>query len=47
MIDFLRKRTPLTTLSACAFYVAITRARASVAFITDQATGLTVWTPRR
>jgi DNA helicase-2/ATP-dependent DNA helicase PcrA len=37
-------RTPLAPKSACGLYVAITRARASVAFITDRDLGLPVWT---
>lgn len=45
MLDFLHRRSPLATQSACAFYVAVTRARASVAFITDADLDLPQWRP--
>lgn len=47
MVDFLRKGKAMKTSSSCTFYVAVTRARASVAFIRDDPAvlGLPVWTP--
>jgi DNA helicase-2/ATP-dependent DNA helicase PcrA len=45
MIQCLRGGARLAPLSASELYVAITRARASVAFITDEDAGLTTWGP--
>jgi hypothetical protein len=45
MLQFLRRGKPLRPQSASALYVAVTRARASVAFITDADIGLPVWAP--
>ena len=44
---FLRSGTLLEDLAACSLYVAVTRARASAAFVTDAAdvTGLPEWAP--
>ena len=47
MIDFLSKGKSLGETPCCSLYVAVTRARASVAFVADNPTrlGLPVWTP--
>ncbi len=47
VIDFLVKGTALKTTPSCSLYVAVTRARHSVAFIADspEKLGLPVWTP--
>jgi hypothetical protein len=47
MIDFLRKGKAMGEIPSCSLYVAVTRARFSVAFIADNPArlGLTVWTP--
>lgn len=47
MTNFLRKGKPLEDKAACALYVAVTRARYSVAFVTAHAEqmGLDEWTP--
>jgi hypothetical protein len=49
MEAFLTSESPLAERAACSFYVAVTRARASVALICDrpQRLGLPVWTPGR
>lgn len=44
VLQFLADRVPLEGISACAFYVGVTRAKHSVAFITDQdLPDLTAW----
>lgn len=45
VVDFLKSGKPLKEQSACKLYVGTTRARASVAFITDKDVGLTHWQP--
>ena len=47
MTEFLRKGKPLEDQAACALYVAVTRARCSVAFVSEHAEkiGLNEWTP--
>jgi DNA helicase II / ATP-dependent DNA helicase PcrA len=47
MIDFLRKGSVLEQKAACTLYVAVTRARASVVFVSDDPCRLKlqVWTP--
>jgi hypothetical protein len=47
MIDFLRKGKAMDEIPSCSLYVAVTRARFSVAFVADNPAhlGLTVWTP--
>jgi DNA helicase-2/ATP-dependent DNA helicase PcrA len=47
MIDFLRMGKNLGEIPSCSLYVAVTRARFSVAFVADNPArlGLTVWTP--
>jgi superfamily I DNA/RNA helicase len=47
MIDFLRKGKPMGEIPSCSLYVAVTRAKFSVAFVADNPArlGLTVWTP--
>jgi hypothetical protein len=47
MIKFLRSGTPLGETACCSLYVAVTRARFSVAFVADNPSrlSLTVWTP--
>jgi len=47
MIDFLQKDKPMDETPSCSLYVAVTRARFSVAFVAENPTrlGLTVWTP--
>jgi len=47
MTEFLRKGKPLEDQAACALYVAVTRARCSVAFVTEHADkiGPDEWTP--
>jgi len=46
MLQFLGKAKPLAVGTACAFYVAITRARSSVALITDERIdGFREWAP--
>jgi hypothetical protein len=47
MLQFLQSGKRLATQSACKFYVAVTRARASVAFITDADIGFPAWTSDR
>jgi DNA helicase II / ATP-dependent DNA helicase PcrA len=47
MINFLRRGKPMGETPSCSLYVAVTRARFSVAFVADNPAllGLTVWTP--
>jgi DNA helicase II / ATP-dependent DNA helicase PcrA len=47
MIDFLRKGSTLEQKAACSLYVAVTRARASVAFVSNKPgmLRLPIWTP--
>ena len=47
MIDFLRKGKPMGETPSCSLYVAVTRAKFSVAFVVDNPArlGLTVWSP--
>jgi DNA helicase-2/ATP-dependent DNA helicase PcrA len=45
MLEFLRSGRALETFGACSLYVAVTRARFSVAFITDAKTRLPKWSP--
>jgi DNA helicase II / ATP-dependent DNA helicase PcrA len=47
MMDFLQKRKAMDETPSCSLYVAVTRARFSVAFVADNPArlGLTVWNP--
>lgn len=47
MTNFLRSGTQLADLAACSLYVAVTRARTSVAFVVDTVDGIDLpeWTP--
>jgi hypothetical protein len=47
IIDFLTKGKPMGELASCSLYVAVTRARFSVAFVADDPSrlGLPVWMP--
>lgn len=47
MLDFLIRGTKLEALAACSLYVGVTRARFSVAFVSDRADklGLPLWSP--
>jgi DNA helicase-2/ATP-dependent DNA helicase PcrA len=47
MVDFLQKGFKLDVTPSCSLYVAVTRARSSVAFVSDdpRPLGLPIWTP--